>query len=177
MILNALDVFHDTRNRGSESLSGDLENLGWQCAELDLREFFGKPDRLALALAESSLVWAVGGNAFVLARAMSAAGLRTVVESRRKDPDFAYGGFSAGACVAGPDLAGLHVMDDPAVLPDGYTDSMPAAALRLIDDRIVPHWRSAHPEANRAEEARRWMEEHQLAHRCLKDGEALVAEL
>jgi peptidase E len=88
-------------------------------------------------------------------------------------PEFAYGGYSAGSCVAGPDLQGIDLMDDPAVLPEGYPPAAEPECLRLVPYRIVPHWRSDHPETEAAERAAAYLAGKGLPHRCLRDGEAV----
>ncbi|MGO4428197.1 hypothetical protein AB4Z54_58130, partial [Streptomyces sp. MCAF7] len=52
----------------------------------------------------------------------------------------------------------------PATAPD---------CLRLVPYRIVPHWRSEHPETEGAERAAAHLAESGLPHRCLRDGEAV----
>jgi len=47
---------------------------GLDANELDLRAFFGKPAALAAALADVRLVWANGGNAFLLRQRCGRAG-------------------------------------------------------------------------------------------------------
>ncbi|GAB2685033.1 hypothetical protein GCM10027271_54410 [Saccharopolyspora gloriosae] len=124
-------------------------------------------------MAGLDLVWVVGGNAFVLARAMTQAGFRDALAAQFPRREFTYGGYSAGACVAGPDLRGIDLMDDPAVLPDGYSSTAAPECLGLVPYRIVPHWRSGHPESDSAENAAAHLAEHGSAHRCLRDGEAV----
>ncbi|MEU9065110.1 Type 1 glutamine amidotransferase-like domain-containing protein [Streptomyces sp. NPDC048430] len=88
-------------------------------------------------------------------------------------PKFVYGGYSAGACVAGPDLRGIDLIDDPAVLPDGYSSTVEPTCLGLVPLRIVPHWRSEHRDAPGAKRAAAYLAEAGLHHRCLHDGQAV----
>jgi dipeptidase E len=148
---------------------------GYASEELDLRRYFGDPTGLAQRLKALDLVWVVGGNAFALARAMTATGFGSVLDSAM-DRGLIYGGYSAGACVAGPDLRGIHLMDDPSDIPEGYDAAMAADTLGLIPFRIVPHWKSDHPETARADEAVRWLEQHALDYRAIRDGDAVVVE-
>ena len=55
---------------------------GLHATDLDLRHFFGKPAGLEDALAKTRLVWAVGGNAFLLMRAMRQSGLDEILRCR-----------------------------------------------------------------------------------------------
>jgi len=172
IVVNALDQYGPSRARDLGRESGTWEGFGYRCEELDLQEYFTAPDRLAARLSELDLVWAMGGNAFVLARAMTASGFGAAVREQLRRPEFVYGGYSAGACVAGPDLRGIDLVDDPDVLPAGYPPVEPRC-LGLVDFRIVPHWRSEHPDAPGAEKAAARLAADGLEHRCVRDGEAV----
>lgn len=128
-------------------------------------------------LADLDLVWALGGNAFVLARAMTQSRFRNAVNAQLHRHDFVYGGYSAGACVAGPNLQGIHLIDDPAILPDRYPAPTEPTCLGLVPFRIVPHWRSPHRDAQGADQASAHLAEQGLAHRCLRDGEAVEMQI
>lgn len=176
VILNALDQFGDSRTRDLRREVDFWADWGYAASQLDLREWFAAPPgALADHLAGIHAVWALGGNAFVLARAMVTSGFVLAVREQRHRADFLYGGFSAGACVAGPDLAGIQLMDDPDILPPGYVP-VPPETLALQPLRIVPHWRSAHPEAATAEQAVRYLAEQGLPHVALTDGQALCSD-
>jgi dipeptidase E len=173
IVLNALDGYGRSRARDYSRENRTFEAFGYSCEELDLRDYFSAPRELPQRLAGLDLVWALGGNAFVLARAMTQAGFGDALHEQLRRPEFTYGGYSAGACVAGPDLQGIDLMDDPAVLPDGYPPAAEPECLRLVPYRIVPHWRSEHPEAEGAERAAAHLAANGLPHRCLRDGEAV----
>jgi dipeptidase E len=173
VVVNALDEYGDgrTRNLGRETRC--WEAFGYRCEELDLRDYFSAPDELPARLAALDLVWAMGGNAFVLGRAVARSGLGAALRAQAHRPEFVYGGYSAGACVAGPDLQGIDLIDDPNVLPEGYDVEFEPACMNLVPFRIVPHWRSDHPESDRAEIAAASLAERGLEHRCLRDGDII----
>ncbi|WP_192583423.1 Type 1 glutamine amidotransferase-like domain-containing protein [Streptomyces albicerus] len=173
IVLNALDEHGSSRGRDLGREIRTLETFGYSCDELDLRDYFSDPDELPRRLADLDLVWALGGNAFVLARAMTQSGFAHAVKAQLHRPEFVYGGYSAGACVAGPDLRGIDLIDDPTVLPEGYAAHTEPACLGLVPYRIVPHWRSEHRETKGADRAAAYLAEHGLSHRCLRDGEAV----
>lgn len=173
IVLNALDEYGRSRARDYARERRTFETFGYSCEELDLRDYFSAPQELPGRLADLDLVWALGGNAFVLARAMTQAGFRDALQEQLHRPEFTYGGYSAGACVAGPDLQGINLIDDPTVLPEGYPPTTAPECLRLVPYRIVPHWRSGHHEAEGAERAAAHLAESGLPHRCLRDGEAV----
>lgn len=143
VVMNALDEYPQ-RLRDWDREEGDLARLGYDAEELDLRSYWDAQDgELAERLSTVDLLWCVGGNAFVLARAATAAGLAAALATA---PRIQYAGYSAGALLAGPDLRGVELMDDPATLPDGYRDGMPVATLGLTTIRVVPH--AGTPEAD-----------------------------
>jgi dipeptidase E len=174
IIFNACDQFEE-RLRIYDREERDLATLGFSADELDLRSYFDRPEEaLKRRLTEIDLLWVVGGNTFVLARAMKAARFSVAAATPIQTHRLTYAGYSAGVCVTGPDLEGIHLMDDPTIIPEGYDPSIPADTLGWIPWRIVPHWRSDHPEAPAAEIASRYMEERGLAHRTLRDGQVVI---
>ncbi len=70
VVVNALDNFPCVRGEWLASQRQALERLGFVVEELDLRNYFGCPERLGAALQGKGLIWINGGNAFVLRRAM-----------------------------------------------------------------------------------------------------------
>lgn len=139
IVTNALDVYSNRLLCWDREVD-DLARLGYTSTELDLRDFWTSPGRLSRRLRDVDLLWVVGGNAFVLARAATAAGLR---DALRRTPHLTYAGYSAGAVLTSVDLQGIDTMDNPDALPDGYTVDMPALSLALSGTRLVPHAGSA----------------------------------
>ena len=91
----------------------EFEALGLEPEELDLRAHFGDPQSLRQRLASYDLVWVMGGNSFVLRRAMRSSGFDHVIRDLLEADAITYGGYAAGAVVAGPSLRGMELMDDP----------------------------------------------------------------
>lgn len=176
LIFNALDQYVDTRMRRLPEEQAELESVGFSCEELDLRSYFGDEAALQRRLDKLDVVWVLGGNTFVLARAMLLSGFHRVGTSAVRAGRLVYAGYSAGACVTGPDLDGIHLMDEPDVIPASYPADAPPQALGWLPWRIVPHWRSDHPEQDVADLA----VEHLLAsHRVfqtLSDGQAIIID-
>lgn len=175
IIFNALDVFGESRLRNWDREAADLEQLGYVPEELDLHEYFQARDGLVDRLEALDLVWTVGGNAFVLARAMHRAGFAAALKPAL-NRGLIYAGYSAGACVAGPDLQGIELMDDPSHVPAGYDAGVSPETLGLVPFRIVPHWKSDHPEAADAQRAVDYLQRRSLSYRALRDGEALIVD-
>jgi dipeptidase E len=168
VVMNALDEYPE-RLRDWDREADDLATLGYAAEELDLRDHWAASDGvLADRLSTADLVWVVGGNAFVLARAATAAGLGAALATT---PRIRYAGYSAGALLAGPDLRGVELMDDPATLPEGYRDGMPVATLALTATRIVPHAGTPEADAMRDRLAADGLEAIELA-----DGDDLLLD-
>ena len=173
VVFNALDGFAD-RLRIFVRESDDLNTLGFECEELDLRWYFDDLEGLIERLNHLQFLWVVGGNTFVLARAMTQSRLGEALQGPLSDGRLVYGGYSAGSCAATPDLEGIHLMDDPKVIPEGYLPDVTPRTLHLVPWRIVPHWRSDHPESADAERAADYLRRSGLSFRTLRDGEALI---
>ena len=151
IIENALDHIpaaerSDYKKRVYDS-GAEFRALGFETVELDLRGYFGSEQTLRRDLAALDLIWAVGGNAFILRKAMASSGLDRVIRSGLDEDAFAYGGFSAGAVVLGPSLKGIEEVDDPNLAVEGYPEGPIWEGLGILDFIIVPHYRSAHRES------------------------------
>ncbi len=170
VVLNALDnVPGFPRADWMEAERRVLLALGLRAFELDLRDCVGRPDALRAALDGVGLVWATGGNVFVLREAMRRSGLDAVLHERLREDTVAYGGYSAGACVAGPTLRGIELVDDVGAVSEPIWDG-----LRLVEFSIAPHYRSAHPDAELIERVVAYFEAHAMPFRAVRDGEAIV---
>ena len=178
VVSNALDLFPDESRRAYarniHDPLADLRGWGLDAFDLDLRGWFGDPAGLERALQGVGLVWVVGGNTFLLRRAMRQSGLDAILARRLAADSLVYGGWSAGACVASPSLRGVDLMDDPEEVAPGYDTTPIYEGLGLIDFAIVPHFASEHPEAEAAAIAAAWLAEQGLAYRTLRDGQAFL---
>lgn len=178
VISNALDnISHTARTIFRDEVYDphvELASLGIETEELDLRRFFGDPEGLREVLRAFDLVWVLGGNAFILRRAMKQSGFDDVITAMLDHDEIVYGGFSAGAVLAAPTLRGIELMDDPTEVPPGYDPEPVWDGLGLIDFSIVPHFRSPHPESASAERAVRHMCGRGMRYRALRDGEVIV---
>ena len=179
-IMNALDPLPVTvRQQLVTRLEGDFATIGLNIEELDLRNYFGSTSRLADDLAEFDLVWASGGNAFTLLMAMTQSGCGDVLKGLLHDDAIAYGGYSAGAIVAGPTLRGIDLVDsaDPvAAAPAGYVPDIQWAGLGLVEYSVVPHFRSNHPESAAIESVVAYLEDRALPYKPLRDGEVILVD-
>jgi dipeptidase E len=176
LVRNAVDAWDDAEQHrvASERERDALADLGIPSAPLDLRDYFGAPDALREDLRSFDGLWVTGGNTFVLRRAMGLSGLDALLRERVADASFTYGGYSAGACVLAPTLRGIHVADEPEMLPPGYRGEVPWEGVGILPFCIVPHYRSDHPESPSMEGVVEYMMAHQLPFIALRDGDAYV---
>lgn len=178
VVRNAVDFSSDEERhrRGREQERAELADIGISSADLDLRDYFGSPGALRRDLLEFSGLWVVGGNTFVLRRAMALSGLDAALRERDDDDAFTYAGYSAGACVLAPTLRGIHLADEPEVLPLGYTGEVPWDGLGLIPFCIAPHYRSDHPESPLIEGVVEYFVANRIPFIPLRDGEAYIGK-
>jgi len=178
LIENALDLYSEEAREMHRcevhDPAAELAALGIGSTRLDLRRYFGRPEALEAELSTYDLVWVVGGNTFVLRRAMKASGFDDVITRMLDNDQIVYGGSGAGAAVAAPGLRGMQLFDDTGDVPHGYDPETVWDGLGLIDHAIVPHYRSPHPEASAAERATRHLSSQGLRYRALRDGEVIV---
>jgi dipeptidase E len=166
----ARDIY---RNEVYDPLA-EFKALGLEPHELDLRAHFDDAASLRHRLADFDLVWVMGGNSFVLRRAMKQSGFDAIIRDMLDADAIAYGGYAAGAVVAGPSLRGLELMDDPFEVPDGYDEPLIWHGLGLTPFAIVPHYQSRHPEAAAAEKVVSYMRARRTRFRAISDGEVIV---
>jgi len=170
VIMNAADL-SDNYQEYTDTVLKYLKDIGLDAYEFDLRKYFGDKSTLNNSLAEYGAVWVVGGNSFVLLRAMYQSGFVEVVKERVKDGTLVYGGFSAGAVVATPTLKGIELLDDPKKVPASYEQEVIWEGLNLCDHSIIPHYNPDQPES---EAVVAYFNKHKMPHKALRDGESIV---
>lgn len=179
IIGNALD-FSDDLPRVEKSLQreeSDLAGLGFTTERIDLRTYFGKPFEIEAKVDQLNGLWVIGGNTFILRRAMAESGLDLVLQKYVKEkqrPDFVYAGYSAGACVLPATLKGIDLADDPNFIPTGYKNQTSWDGLSILPYYIAPHYRSDHPESEMTEKTVEYYIKEKMLFVALKDGEDLV---
>jgi len=79
------------------------------------------------------MLWVMGGNPFNLREAIESSGFNTVIADVVQD-GVVFAGESAGACIAGTDLHGVELVDDPE-----YAEHIIWDALNLSSHYFLPH--------------------------------------
>lgn len=179
VIANAADAW-PPRARESAVVSdvAPLRRLGFEPAEVDLRDYVGAPDRLARTLSGFDSVWVRGGNTFVLRAQLARSGGDVVLGTLIRGGRLTYAGYSAGACVMAPSLVGVDTADDPGEVAPTCDVEPRWDGLGFVDYAIVPH--CPPPDArNPGDEASRMIEACRAAgvpYRMLTDDQAIVID-
>jgi len=176
IVVNALDDHNEDRANWLASQMHQLGKLGFTAVELDLRDYFARPDQLGPVLDQLDLVWVSGGNTFVLRRAMKQSGFDELIKQRLASDQIVYGGFSAGAVIAAPGLRGLETVDNPVLVPPGYDPEMIWDGLGLVPFAIVAHFLANPPVSEAVDRTIAFLVQNAIPYRTLRDGEALVID-
>lgn len=179
VISNALDVFQDGERKTNSILekSKELEEFGFNIIQLDLRNYFNKPELLKSQIKKFKAFYVLGGNVFVLRQAMKLSGFDNYLREISSNPDYLYSGFSAGICVLASDLHGIHLVDEPKQDPYDYGEVI-WEGIGLIDYMPVPHFDSPeHPESHLMYDVVSYLQNHNLKYRTLKDGDVIIENL
>lgn len=176
LILNALDHNEASRVAFLQSQSKTLETLGFSVVEIDLREFFGKPEQLADALRAVEVLWVNGGNTFILRRAMRQSGFDVVALPLIQNGLLLYGGFSAGCAVLHPDLHGIELSDDPVLVPEFYQRETIWEGLGLLKFHLAVHYNSDHPESHSTDREIEFYKSTGRSFKPLRDGEVILVD-
>ena len=178
VIANAIDdASSDGRSEGVQRELDDLSELGLDARELDLRDYFDAPGRIAAELGNHGLVWLRGGNVFVLRYALAASGADSALVELLREDALVYAGYSAGPCVLGSSLRGFELVDEPDGVRTAYGAEPVWDGLGVLDYLIVPHVDSpGHPETERCNALAERFRVEGVPHRALRDGEVLIVD-
>lgn len=109
-----------------------MERLGLKVDVVDLRNY-DDAEPLRKKLATYNLVWAMGGNTYMLRYEMRRSGFDKIAKDLL-DAGVVFGGDSAGALVAGQSIAGVEAADEPE-----FAEEYIADGLNLVPFVILPH--------------------------------------
>jgi dipeptidase E len=176
VIANAMDdVPPDVRRAGVDLELDALAGLGFDAAELDLRDYFGQEQRLRQDLAGVGMAWLRGGNVFMLRYALRRSRGDKVFRELLAADALVYAGYSAGPCVLSPTLRGLELVDDADAVMRIYRSQPVWNGLALLNEAFVPHYRSSgHPETGAMERVVARYRAEGTPYRTLRDGQALL---
>ena len=178
-INNALDFATDfERKNKSDSIDvSDLQRIGFTVDILDLKEYFRNAEKLEQYLNQYDVIWVRGGNTFILAQAMKLSGFdKTIKKYFKENRNILYGGYSAGVCILGPTLKGIHLTDDTDQKPYEEEYQTIWDGLNILEYAIVPHYKSNHPESEDIDKTIEYMINNKIPFKALKDGEVIIIE-
>lgn len=179
LIDNALDFtgVDEVRRGGDTAVEArSLEQLGFSVERLNLRDYFGKPERLSEHLSQLGGVWIRGGNCFILRQAMYLSGFDRALRLMHSRRDFLYAGYSAAGCVLSPSLAVYAVVDNPNDHPYAELRETIWEGVGVLSYAFMPHYDSEHYESElMGQEIQRCID-GKVLFKALRDGEALVGE-
>jgi dipeptidase E len=167
---NAFDAEGESERR--DCLEQELRALagaGLSPVELDLRDYYADRAALVAVLDRLDMVWATGGNVFVLRQALARSGLDELLLPRVRDGSLAYGGCSAGACVCGPTLRGIELIEDAHAGGTPIFDG-----LGLVDYSIAPHAGADGEVGETIDRLVAYFVSAGMPYRALRDGQAIV---
>ncbi len=175
IIMNAADIYgNEKRPTYLANEVKKFKSLGIEAEELDLRDYFKSPESLKVKLSEYGAVWVMGGNSFVLRRAMQYSGFDELIVPLIQNDLIVYAGFSAGSVVATKSLKGIEIVDDPKQITSDYRNEVIWDGLNLVDFSIAPHYKSDHPESGMVDKVVAYFEENNMPYKAITDGQAIV---
>lgn len=175
VIANAADI--KTASDRAEAVQYEIDcltGLGFEPEELDLRDYFGKPDELRIKINDFNLVWVRGGNCFILRRAFKYSGFDELIKEILQQDAMVYAGYSAGIDMLVPSLHGVELVDDPNEVPKGYEAEIIWDCLGLLPYAVAPHYKSDHPESADIDKSVEYLIDNHILFKALRDGEAIV---
>lgn len=147
-----------------------IEVLGHELVDITARHT--TPSDFESMLDGVDAVYVAGGSTFALLESLRVTGNDEVLVRRVRD-GLPYIGLSAGAIIAGPDIAPASLMDDPADGPS-LTEF---TGLGLMGRTVIPHadgMLAPYPPALITETVAKYGSTHQLL--LLRDDQALLIE-
>lgn len=132
LIPNAKDYYAGrARQFKIDDIKSYMENIGLKSEVVDLRDC--TPGNIRERLAGFDLIWAIGGNTFILRDEMRRSGFKEAI-TELLEAGVVYGGDSAGALVVGPSLKGVEYADEPA-----FAEYQIYEGLGIVPYVVIPH--------------------------------------
>ena len=149
-----------------------LKGIGFDVKRIDLREYFGKEEKLRQDLEEERAFFVIGGNTFTLRLAMKYSGFDKYLIEISNNEKYLYAGYSAGICVLAPQLKGIELVDEP--INPYNCEGVLYEGLNILDFVPVPHYKSNHPESHLTEKEVEFYEKENIKFKTLKDGDVII---
>lgn len=175
-IANSKDYKEDTDIKFSklEADKNCLREIGFEIVDISLKDYFGKKDKLINDLKEYKTFCLIGGNVFVLRKAMELSGFDNFIKDNLYNQNMLYIGYSAGICVLGESLKGLDLVDSPINIYN--EDEVLYSGLEVFKETLVPHYKSDHPESEAIDNVVEYLEKNNIDFITLRDGDVIIKE-
>ena len=177
LIANSRDWSPESQAK-EESIRRDessLKQIGFDVKRIDLREYFGKEEKLKKDLKDYYAFYVIGGNTFTLRLAMKYSGFDKYLIEISNSDKYLYAGYSAGICVLSPKLNGLDLVDEP--INPYNNDGALYEGLNILDFVPVPHYKSDHPESQLVDKVVELFEEKKIKYKALRDGDVIIKDI
>lgn len=177
LIANSKDYKPDTVEKETKIMKNiqELQELGFDVTRLDLRNYFGKEEKLKEALKDYQAVYVIGGNVFTLRMAMKFSGFDNYIKEMINKENYLYAGYSAGICVLANKFDGLDIVDKPV---NPYNDEpVLYDGLGILDNVLVPHYKSEHPESELVDKVVEFLDENKVKYKTLRDGDVEIINI
>lgn len=175
-IPNSLDyVEPKARKESNERNMSELSKLGIDIEMLNLKDYFGKKEKLKKKIDSLGGVWIRGGNTFILRQAMQLSGFDSIIKNLDRE-NFLYGGYSAGICILAPSLKALQQVDNPNIMPYKEIKEIIWDGLDILDYIILPHYKSNHSESSDIDKEIDFCKKNNIPFKPLRDGDVIIVE-
>lgn len=151
-----------------------LREIGFDIVEISLKEYFGKENELFAELENYNTFCLIGGNVFVLRKAMQLSGFDKFIKDNLYNKNMLYIGYSAGICLLGETLEGLDLVDEPINVYND--DEILYEGLKIFKETLVPHYKSDHPESEAIDNVVEYLEKNNIDFITLHDGDVIIKE-
>lgn len=175
IIPNALDAKGDEKIQ--KNLKEDVEllqKIGFNVTIIDLKNYFGDYNKLKEKLSNYNACCVMGGNVFVLNKAMNHSGFDIFLKEK-KNEDFLYIGYSAGSCILSKNLDNLDTIDEPISFYD--EQNVNYKGLGFVDYIIIPHYKSNYHKAHLIDEVVKKCKNENIDFKTIQDGEVLIEQI
>lgn len=176
IIPNALDA------KGEEKIQKNLkediellEEIGFNVTIINLKNYFGNYNKLKEELLNYNACCVMGGNVFVLRKAMELSGLDIFLKEKMSNDNYLYIGYSAGNCVLSESLDYLDIIDEPISFYDG--SNINYEGLGFIDYIVIPHYKSNYHKSHLIDEVVNKCENENIKYKAISDGEVLIEKV
>lgn len=155
----------------------ELEKLGFTVKLLDLRDYFDKNNKLEKVFTKVKAFYVIGGNTFILRKAMKLSGFDKLLCKYMSNHDYIYAGYSAGSCVLSKKIEPISFLDNPE--EDPYDSGLLPIheGIGFINETIIPHFETNPKYAEHISKAIKFCEQNEIKYITLRDGETIVLDV